>query len=59
LRAGGSGVRNLAISGSAVLEAPAPDAIVTANIGCQLQLSAGTRRSVRHWIEVLAESLPG
>jgi glycolate oxidase iron-sulfur subunit len=43
----------------AALEAAAPDAIVTANIGCQLQLSAGTARPVRHWIEVLAESLPG
>ena len=51
--------RDLRRNRLAALEASAPDAIVTANIGCQLQLSAGAARPVRHWIEVLAESLPG
>lgn len=30
-----------------------PDVIVTANIGCQLHLEAGTGVPVRHWIELL------
>ncbi len=30
-----------------------PDVIVTANIGCQLHLSEGTKVPVRHWIELL------
>ncbi len=37
----------------AALEAGNPELIVTANIGCQLHLQSGTRRRVRHWIELL------
>ncbi|HRP29423.1 MAG TPA: glycolate oxidase subunit GlcF, partial [Burkholderiaceae bacterium] len=33
------------------------DAIVSANIGCILHLQAGTATPVRHWIEVLDETL--
>jgi len=36
----------------AALEAGDPDVIATANIGCLLQLGSGTRRPVRHWIEL-------
>lgn len=36
----------------AALTADAPDVICTANIGCQMHLSAG-RRQVKHWIELL------
>jgi glycolate oxidase iron-sulfur subunit len=36
----------------AALEAGAPGAIVTANIGCLTHLASGTRLPVRHWIEV-------
>ncbi len=39
----------------AALEAGAPDAIATANIGCLMHLASGTDRPVRHWIELLAE----
>jgi len=35
------------------LEAPRPDTIVTANIGCLTHLESGTRTPVRHWIELL------
>jgi glycolate oxidase iron-sulfur subunit len=35
------------------LEAPRPDTIVTANIGCLMHLESGTRTPVRHWIELL------
>lgn len=35
------------------LTASTPDVIVTANIGCQLHLEAGTGVPVRHWIELL------
>jgi glycolate oxidase iron-sulfur subunit len=35
------------------LEAPRPDVIVTANIGCLTHLESGTRTPVRHWIELL------
>ena len=38
------------------LEANDPELIVTANIGCQVQLSGDT--PVMHWLELLAESLP-
>ena len=37
----------------AALEADEPDLIATANIGCLLHLAAGTKRPVRHWIEIL------
>lgn len=39
------------------LQASEPDMILTANIGCQLHLQAGTAKPVRHWLEVLAERL--
>ena len=42
----------------AALEAGAPDAIATANIGCLMHLASGTDRPVRHWIELLAERVP-
>jgi glycolate oxidase iron-sulfur subunit len=35
------------------LEAPAPDVILSANIGCITHLQSGTGRPVRHWIEWL------
>lgn len=34
-----------------------PDVIVTANIGCQLHLQAGSGRPVTHWIELLDAGL--
>ena len=40
------------------LEAGRPDAIVTANIGCQTHLNGAGRTTVRHWIE-LVDALPG
>jgi glycolate oxidase iron-sulfur subunit len=39
------------------LEAGAPAAILTANIGCQSHLQSATRLPVRHWIEALDERL--
>ncbi|MGH8618847.1 MAG: glycolate oxidase subunit GlcF [Burkholderiales bacterium] len=41
----------------AALEAGAPIAILTANIGCQLHLQSATGLPVRHWIEALDERL--
>ena len=41
------------------LEAGHPKVIATANIGCLTHLAAGTRRPVRHWVELLDERLPG
>jgi len=41
----------------AALEAGAPAAILTANIGCQLHLQSATGLPVRHWIEALDERL--
>ncbi len=35
------------------LEAGRPDAIVTANIGCQAHLNGAERTPVRHWIELV------
>lgn len=49
--------RQLKANKLAALEAGAPDTIATANIGCLLHLASGTRRPVRHWIELLAEAL--
>ncbi len=34
-----------------------PDIIVTANIGCQLQLNEGSTVPVMHWLEFLAENV--
>jgi glycolate oxidase iron-sulfur subunit len=42
----------------AALESGKPDAILTANIGCQAHLQTATRRPVRHWIEALDDALP-
>ncbi len=35
----------------------APDAVVSANIGCITHLQAGTATPVRHWVELLDEAL--
>jgi len=35
------------------LEAPAPDVILSANVGCITHLASGTERPVAHWIEWL------
>lgn len=40
------------------LGAESVDKIATANIGCQCHLASGTDKSVRHWIEYVAELLP-
>jgi glycolate oxidase iron-sulfur subunit len=42
----------------AALEAGHPKVIATANIGCMTHLASGSRRPVRHWIELLDERLP-
>ncbi|WP_339447037.1 glycolate oxidase subunit GlcF [Pseudomonas sp. EA_5y_Pfl2_R50] len=39
------------------LESGSPSVIVTANIGCQVHLDSAGRTPVRHWIEVVEESL--
>ena len=39
------------------LESGKPDAIVTANIGCQTHLDGAGRTPVRHWIELIDEVL--
>jgi glycolate oxidase iron-sulfur subunit len=39
------------------LQAPAPEVILSANIGCITHLQSGTERPVRHWIEWLDERL--
>jgi glycolate oxidase iron-sulfur subunit len=39
------------------LESGSPDEIATANIGCLTHLQTGTRRPVRHWIELLDERM--
>lgn len=41
------------------LQAGHPEAIVTANIGCQLHLAGAAQVPVRHWIELLDELLAG
>ncbi|NUY02410.1 glycolate oxidase subunit GlcF [Paraburkholderia youngii] len=41
----------------AALEAGGPDAIVTANIGCQTHLNSAGRKQVQHWIELVEEGL--
>jgi glycolate oxidase iron-sulfur subunit len=49
--------RQLKANKLAALQADAPDIIATANIGCLMHLAAGAGRPVRHWIELLADSL--
>jgi glycolate oxidase iron-sulfur subunit len=39
------------------LEASHPQQIVTANIGCQVHLGAGTETPVVHWVELVARSI--
>lgn len=51
--------RQLKANKLAALQAQAPDAIVTANIGCMLHLASGTERPVRHWIELLDTRMCG
>jgi glycolate oxidase iron-sulfur subunit len=41
----------------AQLEALAPHTIISANVGCLTHLQSGTRRPVRHWVEVLDQAL--
>ncbi len=41
----------------AALEANAPQAIATANIGCLVHLQAATPTPVRHWVELLDDAL--
>jgi glycolate oxidase iron-sulfur subunit len=45
--------RELKSNKLAALEAGLPDLIATANIGCLTHLASGTKRPVRHWIELL------
>jgi glycolate oxidase iron-sulfur subunit len=40
------------------LAATAPQAIVSANIGCITHLQSGTNTPVLHWIELVARALP-
>ncbi|HAV88086.1 MAG TPA: glycolate oxidase iron-sulfur subunit, partial [Pseudomonas sp.] len=39
------------------LESGKPEVIVTANIGCQTHLDGAGRTPVKHWIEVVEESM--
>jgi glycolate oxidase iron-sulfur subunit len=39
------------------LQSAHPDAIATANVGCQMHLQAGTATPVRHWIEFIDDAL--
>jgi glycolate oxidase iron-sulfur subunit len=39
------------------LQAPKPDVILSANIGCITHLASGTTTPVMHWIEWLDERL--
>lgn len=41
----------------AALETNQPEHIVTANIGCMLQLQSGTQKPVSHWIELIDTAL--
>jgi glycolate oxidase iron-sulfur subunit len=49
--------RELKANKLAALEAGRPDLIVTANIGCLAHLASGTKRPVRHWVELLDERM--
>lgn len=40
------------------LDAEHADVIVTANVGCQLHLAAGGDVPVRHWLELVLETVP-
>jgi glycolate oxidase iron-sulfur subunit len=50
--------RKLGQNRADALQSDTPQAIATANIGCQLQLSRYSKLPVRHWLEWLAESIP-
>ena len=41
----------------AALDTGAPEILATANIGCLTHLQSGSKKPVRHWIELLAERL--
>ena len=41
----------------AALESNRPECIVTANIGCLMQLQGGTQKPVSHWIELIEAAL--
>lgn len=43
----------------AAMRAGSPALLVTAHVGCQRQLQSGSRRPVRHWIELIDERLRG
>jgi len=43
----------------AALQADQPDAIATANIGCQIHLGSAAQVPVRHWIELVDTALAG
>ncbi len=49
----------LLIHKTSALQAGKPDIIATANIGCQTHLATRAQVPVRHWIEIIAERLPG
>lgn len=49
--------RQLRANRLAALQADTPEIIATANIGCLMHLAAGTERPVRHWIELLAQTI--
>jgi glycolate oxidase iron-sulfur subunit len=51
--------RELKANKLAALEAGRPDLIATANIGCLTHLASGTKRPVRHWVELLDERMQG
>jgi glycolate oxidase iron-sulfur subunit len=51
--------RELKANKLAALEAGRPDLIATANIGCLAHLASGTKRPVRHWIELLDARMQG
>lgn len=40
------------------LESDQPEVIATANIGCHLHIASGAHVPVKHWIELLEETLP-
>jgi glycolate oxidase iron-sulfur subunit len=50
--------RRLLIDKTAALQKGTPDVIATANIGCQLHLSTHAAVPVRHWIELISDSIP-
>ena len=43
----------------AAMRAGSPALLVTAHVGCQRHLQSGSRRPVRHWIELIDERLRG